>query len=141
MKFRRVSFYRRKEHVMKKRKIKRGQIYMAKLDPAVGSEQNGDRPVLIVQTNYLNRNSPTVTVVTISSKVHKRRDLPVHVIVRCVGLPKNSIALAEQIRTLDKSRLTKYMGNASQSTMERIDHALKFSTGVDKKCRTSRVNK
>ena len=110
------------------KKIKRGQIYRVNLDPVVGSEQGGIRPVLVVQTDGLNKSSPTVVVMAITSKFDKRRDLATHVIVRCNELPHDSIVLAEQMRTLDKSRFVKYIGKASNNTMRRVEQAIEILT-------------
>ena len=106
------------------KKVKRGQIYRATLDDTVGSEQSGTRPVIIIQANSFNKTSPTVIVAAITSQAEKRLDLPTHVIVRCYNLPKDSIVLTEQMRTLDKSRLTEYIGRASVNTMQRVDFAI-----------------
>ena len=64
--------------------IKRGDIFYADLNPVVGSEQGGVRPVLVVQNNVGNKHSPTVVVVPISSV--RKKDLPVHIQIRCSGL-------------------------------------------------------
>ena len=106
------------------KKVKRGQIYRATLDDTVGSEQSGTRPVIIIQANSFNKTSPTVIVAAITSQAEKRLDLPTHVIVRCYNLHKDSIVLTEQMRTLDKSRLTEYLGRASVNTMQRVDFAI-----------------
>lgn len=112
------------------RKIMRGEIYIADLDPVVGSEQGGERPVLIIQNNLGNKHSPTVIVLAITSRFHKKRNLPTHVPIESGDLSKNSIALAEQVRTIDKSRLIHYVGRASKETMDFVDNALKVSMGV-----------
>ena len=112
------------------RKIMRGEIYIADLDPVVGSEQGGERPVLIIQNNLGNKHSPTVIVLAITSRFHKKRHLPTHVPIESGDLSKDSIALAEQVRTIDKSRLIHYVGRVSRETMDFIDHALKVSMGV-----------
>lgn len=112
------------------RKIMRGEIYIADLDPVVGSEQGGERPVLIIQNNLGNKHSPTVIVLAITSRFHKKRHLPTHVPIESGDLSKNSIALAEQVRTIDKSRLIHYVGRASKETMDFVDDALKVSMGV-----------
>lgn len=112
------------------RKIMRGEIYIADLDPVVGSEQGGERPVLIIQNNLGNKHSPTVIVLAITSRFHKKRNLPTHVPIESGDLSKNSIALAEQVRTIDKSRLIHYVGRASRETMDFVDDALKVSMGV-----------
>ena len=89
--------------------IKRGDIFYADLNPVVGSEQGGIRPVLVVQNDVGNRHSPTVIVVPISSV--RKKNLPVHIQIRCSELPKNSTVLAEQIRTIDRYRLKSYVGS------------------------------
>lgn len=108
--------------------IARGEIYLAALDPVVGSEQGGVRPVLIIQNNVGNRFSPTVIVLAITSQLGKAR-LPTHVEIPSQGhgLNKDSVALAEQIRTLDKRRLREYLGCLSEEVMKRVDTALKMS--------------
>lgn len=112
------------------RKIMRGEIYIADLDPVVGSEQGGERPVLVIQNNLGNKHSPTVIVLAITSRFHKKRHLPTHVPIESGDLSKDSIALAEQVRTIDKSRLIHYVGRASRETMDFVDDALKVSMGV-----------
>ena len=112
------------------RKIMRGEIYIADLDPVVGSEQGGERPVLVIQNNLGNKHSPTVIVLAITSRFHKKRNLPTHVPIESGDLSKDSIALAEQVRTIDKSRLIHYVGRASRETMDFVDDALKASMGV-----------
>lgn len=108
--------------------IKRGDIFYADLDPVVGSEQGGIRPVLIVQNNVGNKYSPTLVVLPISSV--RKKDLPVHIQVRCSGLPKNPTVLAEQIRTIDRRRLRKYVGPLDREFMKEINRILKISIGV-----------
>ena len=112
------------------RKIMRGEIYIADLNPVVGSEQGGERPVLVIQNNLGNKHSPTVIVLAITSRFHKKRNLPTHVPIESGDLSKDSIALAEQVRTIDKSRLIHYVGRASRETMDFVDNALKVSMGV-----------
>lgn len=112
-----------------RRHILRGDIYLADLRPAVGSEQDGVRPVLIVQNNTGNQHSPTVIAAAITSRRTKAR-LPTHVRVgNAPGLRRNSIVLLEQLRTLGKRRLLYYIGSAEETTMMRVDAALKISVG------------
>ncbi len=110
--------------------IKRGEIYSADLDPVVGSEQGGIRPVLIIQNDVGNRFSPTVIVLAITSQKTKAR-LPTHVDIPSgrTGLSKPSIVLAEQMRTLEKQRLGKRMGELSAGEMGRVDDAILASLG------------
>jgi mRNA interferase MazF len=110
--------------------IKRGDIFYADLNPVVGSEQGGVRPVLIVQNDIGNKYSPTFVVVPLSSA--KKQCLPTHIhICGTKTLPRDSIVLAEQIRTIDKSRLREYVGTVDSELMKKIDTALKISIGVD----------
>ena len=110
--------------------MKRGDIYRADLDPVIGSEQGGIRPVLIIQNDTGNLHSPTVIVAAITKR-QKKAYLPVHVFITAQesGLPMNSVVLTEQVRTLEKSRLTKYLGHLPDAAMVRIDAALDRSLG------------
>lgn len=111
--------------------ITRGDIYYADLNPVTGSEQGGNRPVLIIQNDTGNRYSPTVIVAAITSNINKAR-LPTHIVVESGVLPAQSVVLLEQIRTIDKSRLSKRMGRLSDEDMRRIDAAISVSMGFDK---------
>ena len=112
------------------RKIRRGDIFYANLDPVVGSEQGGERPVLIIQNDKGNQHSPTVIVAAVTSRVNKKNSMPTHIPIECTALAKDSIALLEQIRTIDKQRLTEYVGKASSESMEKIDKSFLLSVGV-----------
>ncbi|MCM1529704.1 MAG: type II toxin-antitoxin system PemK/MazF family toxin [Alistipes sp.] len=110
--------------------VKRGDIFYADLDPIIGSEQGGIRLVLVVQNNVGNKYSPTVVVLPISSA--KKNNMPTHIHIRGSKLlPKNSIVLAEQIRTIDRNRLLRYVGSVGLEVMEKVDRAVKISIGVD----------
>ena len=112
--------------------IKRGDIYYADLNPAVGSEQGERRPVLIVQNDKGNKYSPTVIIVPITGKLNKT-SLPTHVLIpKTCGLDKDSLVLTEQVRAIDRSRLDDYIGNAGKSVMSRVDMALSVSVGLGK---------
>lgn len=110
--------------------IKRGDIYLANLNPVIGSEQGGLRPVLIIQNNKGNKYSPTVIVAAITASQQKP-DLPTHITIRPErsGLHKTSIVLLEQLRTLDKSRLASYLGTLDEVTMRNVNQALECSLG------------
>ena len=86
--------------------IKRGELYYADLSPVVGSEQGGVRPVLIVQNDIGNKYSPTVIAAAITSQINKAK-IPTHIelLAKDYGLPKDSVVLLEQIRTIDKKRI------------------------------------
>ena len=93
-------------------RIRRGDIYHADLTPVIGSEQGGDRPVLVIQNNVGNRHSPTIIAAIITGQI-KSRYLPTHVLLPAItsGLPKKSMVMLEQLRTLDKRRLQQYVGH------------------------------
>ena len=111
--------------------INRGEIYYADLSPVVGSEQGGVRPVLVVQNNVGNKYSPTVIIAAITSQLTKAK-LPTHIELgrEKYNLPKDSVVLLEQIRTLDKRRLKEKVGAIDNLTMHKVDLALMISLGV-----------
>lgn len=106
--------------------IVKGAIFYADLDPIIGSEQNGIRPVVIIQNELGNKHSPTVLVAPISTK--KDKILPTHILVKQFDkIRHDSIVLLEQIRVLDKSRLKGYLGILDSETMEQVNDAIKIS--------------
>lgn len=111
--------------------MKRGDIYRADLDPVVGSEQGGVRPVVIIQNDTGNLYSPTVIVAAVTKRL-KKPALPVHVCITAEesGLARDSVVLLEQVRTLEKTRLTRYLGTLGEDAMRRIDRALGLSLGT-----------
>ena len=110
--------------------VKRGELYYADLSPVVGSEQGGVRPVLIVQNNVGNKYSPTIRAAAITSQLDKAK-LPTHIALPAnkYGLPKDSVVLLEQIRTLDKRRLKEKIGELPINMMARVNEALLVSLG------------
>lgn len=114
--------------------IKRGDIFYAELNPVIGSEQGGTRPVLIISNDTGNRYSPTVIVAAITSRVQTKAKLPTHIEVNDFeGLDKNSVVLLEQIRTIDKQRLKQYMGMMPDNIMARVNKALAISLAMGRK--------
>ena len=112
--------------------IKRGNIYIADLEPIVGSEQSGIRPVLIIQNDIGNKYSPTVLVAPITSKSHKK--LPTHILINNVNnLRHDSMILLEQTRVLDKSRLKNYIGQLTDEQMKEVEKAISISFGLSTK--------
>ena len=103
--------------------IKRGELYYADLSPVVGSEQGGIRPVLVLQNDIGNKYSPT-------SRLTKAK-LPTH--IELPGdkycLPKDSVVLLEQIRTIDKTRLKEKIGELPEDVMKEVNNALLISLG------------
>jgi mRNA interferase MazF len=115
--------------VREKGMIKRGELYYADLSPVVGSEQGGVRPVLIVQNDVGNKYSPTIIAAAITSQMTKAK-LPTHIeLDTTCGLPKDSILLTEQLRTLDKQRLREKIGILDTKAMEKVNNALMVSLG------------
>ena len=110
--------------------VKRGELYYADLSPVVGSEQGGVRPILVVQNNVGNRYSPTIIAAAITSQLGKAK-LPTHITLPAgeFGLPKDSVVLLEQIRTLDKRRLKEKIGELPLNLMSRVNEALLISLG------------
>lgn len=114
-----------------KRTYSRGELYYADLGIGVGSEQNGYRPVVIIQNDVGNRYSPTTIVAAISTQIKSKAKLPTHFSVSpACGLAQSSIIMLEQIRTIDKARLEKYIGKLSPSEITGLNHALAISIGL-----------
>ena len=111
--------------------VARGDIYFAELNPVQGSEQGGTRPVLVIQNDVGNTYSPTTIVLAITSQLNKAR-LPTHVAVPASesGLSRDSVILAEQVRTIDKSRLRQKVARLDDRTMRRIENAMAVSMGL-----------
>ena len=110
--------------------IKRGEVYYADLNPVVGSEQGGIRPVVVLQNDVGNKFSPTIIAAATTSKLDKAK-LPTHIELPkgSTTLPKNSLVLLEQIRTIDKSRIKEKIGELPPSVMIKIEQALLISLG------------
>ena len=110
--------------------IKRGDIFYADLSPVIGSEQGGIRPVLVIQNDIGNKYSPTVIVCAITSKLAKAK-LPTHIELESFvyNLPKDSVCLLEQIRTLDKTRLKEKISYIGGKKMKDVDRAILISLG------------
>lgn len=108
--------------------ILRGDLFYADLSPVIGSEQGGVRPVVIIQNDIGNKFSPTTIVAAITS-VKNKSSMPTHVNVGkdVGGLPKDSVILLEQIRTIDKKRLREKIGRMTDAKMKEIDKALGIS--------------
>ena len=116
--------------MQEKQQITRGDIYFADLSPVVGSEQGGLRPVLVIQNNVGNKYSPTVIIAAITSQLSKAKipthvELPAHI----YNLPKDSVVLLEQIRTIDKRRLDEKVSTVDFKKMKEVDKAILVSLG------------
>ena len=111
--------------------VKRGDVFYADLSPVIGSEQGGVRPVLVIQNDIGNKYSPTIIVAAITSQINKAK-LPTHVEISApeYGLPKDSVVLLEQVRTIDKKRLREKTGRFNDEMMVKVDDCLKISLGL-----------
>jgi len=106
--------------------IKKGEIYLAALDPVVGKEISKTRPVVVVSNDTNNEFSGTVTILPINSKnVSKIYPFEVFLPQGSCNLPKDSKVKADQIRTLDKIRLVKQIGKLGQKKIGEIEKAIK----------------
>ncbi|NLY88203.1 MAG: type II toxin-antitoxin system PemK/MazF family toxin [Firmicutes bacterium] len=108
--------------------VKRGDLFFANLNPVIGSEQGGLRPVLIIQNDIGNTYSPTTIVAAVTSRI-KRAKLPTHVEIKKNHSPleRDSVILCEQLRTIDKKRLTEKIGQLDEETMKKVNTALEIS--------------
>ncbi len=111
--------------------VNRGDIFYADLSPVVGSEQGGVRPVLVVQNDVGNKYSPTIIIAAITSQLNKAK-LPTHIELNKdkYNLPKDSVVLLEQLRTLDKRRLKEQISKVDNLTMHKVDVAIMISLGI-----------
>ncbi|MBM4035693.1 MAG: type II toxin-antitoxin system PemK/MazF family toxin [Planctomycetes bacterium] len=106
--------------------VARGGVYWADLNPTRGTEQAGRRPVLVVQTDRANAASPHTIIVPFTTRIRGAL-LPSHVFVRAGtgGLSEDAVALCEQVRVCDRSRLVQKIGTVPQHVMDQIGEALK----------------
>lgn len=111
--------------------VRRGDIWLADLNPTRGSEQAGTRPVLVFQNNIISRFTTTVLTIPLTTNL-RRASLP-----SCVQIPQgegglaaDSVALCHQLRVLDKVRLLKRLGTVSQKTIAAIESCVRFTTGM-----------
>ena len=111
--------------------LKRGDIVLVNLDPAIGSEQGKKRPALVIQNDFGNKYSPTTIVASITSKIFSK-EFPTNVQINTKdsGLEKESTILLNQIRAIDKSRIVKKFGRLDEQMMKRVEMAIKESLGL-----------
>jgi len=112
--------------------IKKGEILLVNFEPIRGSEQGRIRPALVVQNDVLNKFSPLTIVLPITSRVYEK-EFPTNVFISKKESPldKDSTILANQIRTIDKSRIIKKLGSIDRFAMGKVDMAIKISLGLD----------
>lgn len=115
--------------------MNRGEVYWADLIPRSGSEQTGRRPVVIISNNIFNQPSHwhSITVIPISTSTSQAKRSPTVVTLPkgTVGLAQESLAVCHQITTLDKSKVSDYLGMLSDSLLEQIAEALKVALDID----------
>ena len=109
--------------------IRRGDIYIARLHPTEGSEQAGERPVVVVSRDAINRYSPVVVVVPVTDRANKIRIYPSQVILKAAegGLAMESVALGEQVRAISKTRLIRHVGHLPPTSLTAVGAALKIT--------------
>jgi mRNA interferase MazF len=109
--------------------MKRREIYDARLDPTEGSEQGGIRPVVVVSRDAINANSSVILVIPCTTYRPGKRIYPTQVLLQATdgGLERDSIAMADQVRVLAKSRLLRRRGQLSSEAVDRINRALSIA--------------
>ena len=110
---------------------RRGDIYLANLNPYKGSEQGGKRPVIVLQNNIGNRHSSTLIIAPITSRIEKNTSQPTHVNIGRIGYNHVlSVVQLEQIRTIDKQRIIRYFGKIDRSMMKKVEGGILVSLGI-----------
>ena len=111
--------------------FRRGDIYLANLNPFRGSEQGGRRPVLVLQNNDGNLYCPTLIIAPITTRL-KKLNQPTHCYFEKVrGLPEPSMVSLEQIKTIDKCRIERYLGKMTSEQMMLVEDAIRESLGME----------
>ena len=113
--------------------VERGEIYFVNLNPVLGREQAGNRPVLVLSTDAINRLPLVVTVIVGTKGDNISRDYPTNVRVSPdeSGLPIETVFLCFQIRSIDPKRFpSSPAGKLSDQSMKRIDDAVRYSLGL-----------
>jgi mRNA interferase MazF len=112
--------------------INRGQIWLAALDPTVGSEQSGTRPIIIFQNNLITQFSTTAITIPLTTNL-KRATLPTSLLLPkgSGGLSHDSVALCHQVRVLDKTRLLKLLGTLTSEQITDLEAKMMLAMGYD----------
>lgn len=110
--------------------LRRGDLVLVNLDPSVGSEANKTRPAVVVSNDRANRTSPVVTIVPITSNTAQVYSFQVFLPRDESGLDEDSKAQAEQIRTVDRRRLSRHLGYLPPTRVQQLDAALRLHLGV-----------
>ena len=113
-------------------KYLRGDIYYADMEPHIGSEQDGTRPVVVLQNDVGNRYAPTLIVATVTSRTEKKKYQPTHVLIaHNTAFEKPSVVQLEQIFTIDKSRVQRFLGRLTQDEMQEIEKGVVSSLDLN----------
>jgi mRNA interferase MazF len=109
--------------------VQRGDVFQADLNPVKGSEQGGTRPVVVISRDAINRSSPVVVIVPFTEAANKTKIYPSHVRfqVGTGGLTLESIAICEQVRAINKTRLKDLLGKLTRSELASIEAAVKIT--------------
>ena len=112
--------------------IKRGEIFLANLEPIKGSEQGGIRPVLVIQNDISNKYSPVTIIAAVTSKIFEK-EYPTNIFIskKESGLEKDSTIMLNQLRTIDNTRLIKKVGSLDNFTMNKVSKAIKISLDLN----------
>ncbi|MDJ0727411.1 MAG: type II toxin-antitoxin system PemK/MazF family toxin [Prochloraceae cyanobacterium] len=107
----------------------RGEVYDARLDPIEGSEQGGNRPIIIVSRDTINQSSPLIIGVPCTTYRPNRRIYPSQIVIIAPegGFDKDTIALGEQLRAISKTRLMAKRGNISPQILQQLNRALSIA--------------
>ena len=112
-------------------KYLRGDIYYADMEPHIGSEQGSTRPVMVLQNDVGNRYAPTLIVATVTSRTEKKKYQPTHVLIaHNTAFEKPSVVQLEQIFTIDKSRIQRFLGWITQNEMQEIEKGVVSSRAL-----------
>ena len=107
-------------------KVKQNEIWIADLNPQIGTESGKIRPVLIVQTDLLNKIHPSTIICHITTNIEKESEiLRVHLKKGCCGIIENCDIMIDQIRAIDNSRLIKKVGLLSNDLVEKVKNNIK----------------
>ena len=110
---------------------RRGDILLADLGKPTGSVQGGCRPVVVIQNDIGNKHAPTLIVAPITSRTWKKSKQPTHYhLDKMDCLSESSMVLLEQITTIDKSRVKKFMGKLDRAQMKKVDYRIEISLGL-----------
>lgn len=112
-------------------RVRRGEVYLANLGKGIGSEEQGIRPVVVVQNDLGNKHSPTIIIIPMTKRIEDKNKIPTHVRIIPFGNMKyDATIMAEQIKVLDKRRIKHYIDTLPEDYMKKINVALKIAIGL-----------